>query len=492
MSLKVVLNSILIVLAALILAAAASLGLVTKYLQRVAASLETSVEGVRFAEELEVELLTHYRRGFLLLPSADEAQSTLLGQSEARLQKLLEEVQPLATTPEEQALMREVHRQVMAYVALRREANGRPPALVAREAGSLLDEAVATLERLVEYNVQEARLAQAQARRWERLGRLGGTALVALLLVSLIGALVWLRRAVLRPVTQVSQAMRRFGSGRKRTRAPEAGPTELREMARTFNEMASSLVQKQEDELTFLAGVAHDLRNPLSALKMSVALVDPDKPDASPARVQKMITLVRRQVARLDRMVGDLLDATRIEAGKLELKLEERDARELARGVVELYQASGSNHELSLSLPESPVLLFCDGTRMEQVLNNLVSNALKYSPQGKRVDVTVHQEGEEALLCVTDQGIGMSAEEQRHIFAPYRRGRRARERAPGVGLGLSVARRIIEAHGGRIEVESRLGQGSVFRVRLPLSRAAQTLLRPPGPSPAWTPGGAVH
>ncbi len=492
MSLKAVLNTILVVLAALMLAAAASLGLFTQYLQRVSSSLESSVEGVRLAEELEVELLTHYRRGALQLHPPGETHGSLLGRSEARLQKLLEEMQPLAMASEEQMLMREIHQRVNAYVATYRQVDGQAPERVASEVGPLLDQALSTLEQLVEFNVREARMAQAQARRWERLGRLGGSALAALLLVGLIGTFVWLRRAVLRPVTQVSQAMRRFGSGRKRTRAPETGPTELREMARTFNEMASSLVQRQEDGLTFLAGVAHDLRNPLSALKMSTAIVDPSKADVSPERVQKMVTLVRRQVARLDRMVGDLLDASRIEAGKLELKFEERDARELARGVVELYQATGSSHELILSLPDSPVLLFCDGTRIEQVLNNLVSNALKYSPPGKRVDVTVHLEGEEALLCVADEGIGISAEEQRQLFAPFKRARGAREHAPGAGLGLSVARRIVEAHGGAIEVESHPGQGSVFRVRLPLARAARRLSRAASPPPAWTPGGAVH
>jgi signal transduction histidine kinase len=201
--------------------------------------------------------------------------------------------------------------------------------------------------------------------------------------------------------------------------------------------------------------------------------------------MQKTMALVRRQVARLDRMVGDLLDATRIEAGRFELSLEERDARELATAVVELYLAGGSSHDLRLQLPEEPVLLSCDATRVEQVLHNLVSNALKYSQAGSRVDVLVGHEGDEAVLSVVDRGIGISNEELRTLFAPFRRTGRAREKAPGVGLGLSVARRIVEAHGGRIEVESRPGVGSTFRVRLPRAHAPAR----PGdvtPSPADT------
>jgi signal transduction histidine kinase len=266
----------------------------------------------------------------------------------------------------------------------------------------------------------------------------------------------------------VSQAMHRFGTGRKRTRAPEVGPAEVRDMAHTFNEMANSLARQQESQLTFLAGIAHDLRNPLSALKLSTALVAPGRGELTHERMQRTLAMVRRQVTRLDRMVGDLLDATRIEAGKLELQYEERDARELAREVVELYQASDTSHELRLALPEEPVVLRADAARIEQVLNNLVSNALKYSPGGSRVDVAVLREADEVVFSVTDQGIGISAEEKRGLFAPFRRTGEARERAPGVGLGLSVSRRIVEAHGGHIEVDSQPGRGSTFRIRLAL------------------------
>jgi signal transduction histidine kinase len=286
--------------------------------------------------------------------------------------------------------------------------------------------------------------------------------------------------------------MRRFGSGRKRTRAPEAGPTELRDMARTFNEMANSLAHQQDQRLAFLAGVAHELRNPLSALKLSTAMSG--RAPLTPERMERTLALVARQVDRLDRMVGDLLDSTRIEAGKLELQPEVRDARELAREVVELYRSGDSGHVLELALPDTPVLVRADPARLEQVLHNLVSNALKYSPAGSRVDVAVVREGGEAFLSVTDQGIGISEDERRLLFAPFQRAGNARQRAPGVGLGLSVARRIVEAHGGHIEVDSRPGAGSVFRVRLPLA-SAEAALSPvalPGPSSAQPPSGSLH
>jgi two-component system sensor histidine kinase MtrB len=486
MSLKAMFIAIVALFGALVLAAAGSLGVLTSYLHRITHGLGSTIEGVRLAEELEVDLLTHYRQSSELSGSPDDRVRQLLF-LEMRLAAHLESMGRIINTPDERTLLVEARERVARYLITQREALGEDSAKVSPRAGADLDQALVALERLIELKVSQARAAEAQAARWDRITQIGGPLLAALLLAALLGSLFWIRRAVLRPVAQIRQAMRRFASGRKRTRAPEMGPTELREVARSFNELASTLARQQEDQLTFLAGVAHDLRNPLSALKMSAALVAPGR-DASPERVQKMLALVRRQVARLDRMVGDLLDSTRIEAGKLELQLEERDARELARAVVELYQATGASHELRLSLPDVPVPLFCDGTRIEQVLNNLVSNALKYSPAGSRVEVVVDRQGEEALLCVSDQGMGLSPEERRHLFTAFKRTSGARERAPGAGLGLSVARRIVEAHGGHIEVESQPGQGSVFRVRLPLARAAAQPA--PGGAPAWP--GIVH
>jgi two-component system sensor histidine kinase MtrB len=492
MSLKAVLNAILTLLVIIVLAAVSSLLLLTSYLHQMTSHLQNAVEGVRLAERLGVELLTYYRQGDLQLHPLSDVRTVPLQHIEARLQAVLDEMEPLAVTAEEQELMQEIRQKVNAYLAAYQWADGASPEQVAKKVGPLLDEALSSLEKLVAFNVREAHNVQAQANRWDQIANIGGSSVAVLLLMGMATILLWMRRAVLRPVLQVSQAMRRFGAGYKSIRAPETGPAELREMARTFNEMASSLSRQQDDQLAFLAGVAHDLRNPLSALKMSTELADSSRSNGSPERIQKMLVLVRRQVARLDRMVGDLLDSTRIEAGRLELQLEERDARELAHVVVELYQAAGPSHELSLSVPESPVLLRCDGARIEQVLNNLVSNALKYSPEGRRVEVTVQQRGEEALLSVSDQGIGISAEEQRYLFTPFRRSPGARQRASGAGLGLSVARRIVEAHGGLIEVDSQPGQGSVFRIRLPLSCATQRLPLTPEPPPSWTPHGEVH
>jgi signal transduction histidine kinase len=485
MSLRAWLAAAIGLLAFLTMVAAASLVVLTSVLDKSTHTLRNSVEGVRLAEEVEVSLLSHerlLREGLDTVPMGTGRATRQ--ELEASLGPQLDELKRLAMTDAERALLEQIAQHVDGYLLeWRRAPTG------ARSASSL-DAALNGLERVIEVNVAEARGAREQAVRSNRLADTVGLALGALLLVGAGVVFVLLRRIALQPLRDISEAMRRFGSGRKRARAPEAGPTELRDMARTFNEMANSLAHQQEQQLAFLAGVAHELRNPLSALKLSTALTG--RAPLTPERVERTLALVGRQVERLDRMVGDLLDATRIEAGKLELRPEVRDARELAREVVELYLSGESGHALRLVLPDAPVLVRADAARLEQVLHNLVSNALKYSPAGSRVDVDVRREGGEALLVVTDQGIGISEQEKRLLFAPFQRAGNARQRAPGVGLGLSVARRIVEAHGGRIEVDSRPGVGSAFRVRLPLAPVEARPPEAPGPSGPVPPSGTLH
>lgn len=170
-------------------------------------------------------------------------------------------------------------------------------------------------------------------------------------------------------------------------------------------------------------------------------------------------------------MIGDLLDATRIEVGPLELQLEQVDIREVVNDVVELYRNQGTAHEIEVTLPAHPLFIVGDRLRLEEVLTNLVSNAIKYSPNGAPVDIEARQAGAEIIIGVVDRGIGMSDAELPHIFEPFRRVGLSRSTVPGVGLGLSVARRVVEEHGGRLHVTSRLGLGSTFIVSLPVERS---------------------
>jgi two-component system, OmpR family, sensor histidine kinase MtrB len=446
-------------LAFLALSAAMALVVLTTSLRHSTDDLKATFQSVNLTRELELALLTHGRLG--------DGDAVVRAGLEAELWRTFDAARKSIGTTQEAALLAEAQEKIAQY--LRRAAASASMDAPGPGAGVELAAAFASLENLVQSNVAQARQAQARAARWDRIADLLGYSISALLVLGVLIVVVWLRTSVLQPLLRLRAAIRDFASGDRSVRAAEAGPVELREVAEQFNTMASALARQQEAWLAFIGGVAHDVRNPLAAMSAATStLAAPDRPLPPEPRVRNTAALLRRQIERLDRMVGDLLDAARIEAGHLELRVEPRDARDVARETFELFRSSSPRHELVLVLPDDPVPVCCDPLRMEQVLNNLVSNAIKYSPRGGRVEIAVERAERDAVFRVSDGGVGIAPEDMEGIFEPFRRARVARENAPGVGLGLSVARRIAEGHGGRIEIESRLGVGTMVRARIPL------------------------
>lgn len=263
--------------------------------------------------------------------------------------------------------------------------------------------------------------------------------------------------------------MQRFGRGDGAARAPERGSRELRELCARFNDMASAIAAQRQAQIAFLGGVAHDLRNPLSALQLSVELLGPDQELPPEATLRQTVARIERQIVRMERMLGDFLDVAKIEAGQLDLRLAAHDACTLVKEVADLFEGtSRERHRIEVRAPDTALPIWCDPMRIEQVIANLISNAIKYSPPESVVELAVDARGREIELRVTDHGIGIAMEDHARVFEPFRRVGLSKETVPGVGLGLFVVRKIVEAHGGRIAIESAPGQGATFRVFLPM------------------------
>jgi signal transduction histidine kinase len=245
------------------------------------------------------------------------------------------------------------------------------------------------------------------------------------------------------------------------------GSDEFGELARAFHHMDEALRRQHRSRYAFLAGVAHDLRNPLTALKLSAESLTSAAALPPEGRLRQVLGLMGRQVDRMTRMTSDLVDAARIEAGELDLQLADSDLGALVRDSVDLYADAARAHALTAHTPPTPVLVRCDAARIAQVLNNLVSNAIKYSPRGGRVEVTLTRADDGAVIAVSDEGDGVAAEELETIFEPFRRARTTEPAVEGLGLGLAIARRIAVMHGGSLDVESTPGAGATFRLRLP-------------------------
>jgi signal transduction histidine kinase len=230
----------------------------------------------------------------------------------------------------------------------------------------------------------------------------------------------------------------------------------------------TDLMRALQVKTEFIALVSHELRTPLtSILGYAQLLEDADLTDVA----RRQLTVIQRNTERLHRLVADLLDVAQHEAGAVELARDRVDLVDIVRGTVDAMEGAAqvSGVAMSQSVPESMVIVG-DGQRIAQVVDNLVSNAVKYSPFGGAVEVRLAGADGDAVLEVADTGLGIDPSEIEQLFNRFFRCREAESRAiAGAGLGLSIAQDIVEGHGGRIEVESELGRGSVFRVRLPVA-----------------------
>jgi signal transduction histidine kinase len=216
-----------------------------------------------------------------------------------------------------------------------------------------------------------------------------------------------------------------------------------------------------------LGVVAHDLRNPLHLILATTELLD--EPTLPPERRRELIASTRRATTQMRRLVGDLLDAVRIQTGRLTLDRESLTLGTVAEQAEEMSRpiAAERKIDLALSVIDRDVRLRADRARLQQVLGNLLGNALKFTPSGGRVTLESVVENGKAVFRVRDTGPGIPADRLPHIFEQFWQGD-ARDRR-GVGLGLAIAKAVVDAHGGTIHVESVVGEGSTFTIELPLS-----------------------
>ena len=233
---------------------------------------------------------------------------------------------------------------------------------------------------------------------------------------------------------------------------------------------AESLADLHRRKDEFLAMISHELRNPLAAITNAVQILDLQK-DEQPIQ-QKARTIIRRQAGNLVVLVNDLLEVSRILTGRIQLHQEDLDARGIVQQAVETTRPliDLGKHELSVSLPAEPTWLYADALRLEEAIVNLLNNAAKYTPEGGHIWLSLEQEGDEIVLRVKDDGVGIAPESLPHIFELFTQAPRSLDRSQGgLGIGLAVVRKLVEMHGGTVAAQSAgLGKGSEFVLRLPV------------------------
>jgi signal transduction histidine kinase len=299
--------------------------------------------------------------------------------------------------------------------------------------------------------------------------------------------------SVLRPVAQLTAGNRRdsleaeaLAASAERAAFRSEVATSLLGLAAViwFAIFAARLVRrigKQNVELQladvakdeFISTVSHELRTPLTSMQGFVEMLLDDSGDPLSDEQRGFLTTVQRGSIRLERLVNDLLLTAQLRAGPLDIRTTNADLVQITRDAVEGAQASAAHKELQLTLaaPSSPIQIEADVVRLGQAVDNLISNAIKFTPQGGRVEVALVQDEARATLIVSDSGMGMTSAEIKRLFEPFFRTDSAQaKQIQGTGLGLPIVRAIVEAHDGTIDITSEPNVGTSFAISLALAR----------------------
>jgi len=289
-------------------------------------------------------------------------------------------------------------------------------------------------------------------------------ALIAAALAALVG--VWLiGRRLLAPVHALQRATARISSGDLSARTPEIGPREMRELGSAFNAMAAHLEELQDARTQLVAWASHDLRAPLASLQAMLEAVEDGV-----APPERYLPAMSEQVRALGDLVDDLFELARLDAGSLTLELRNVPVTPLVESCVRGVEAEAHARGVRIvsAVPEQLPDVICAPDKVERVLYNLVTNALRHTPTDGAVALRVESEADHVLVSVEDTGEGLSHEALGRMFDHFWRGDRARVRdGARAGLGLAIARGLIEAHGGDIWAENRSDGGARISFTLP-------------------------
>ena len=231
--------------------------------------------------------------------------------------------------------------------------------------------------------------------------------------------------------------------------------------------------QQEEQRSTFISIISHELQTPIAIIKGYASTLARTDAKLEPKALRSRLTAIEEEADRLNTLVGNLLYASRIQAGGLHMDIAPLDLCNLIEGVTRRFRARSPGVSIMLDIPPNLPTVMADRDRIEEVLQNLLDNAVKYSPHRRAITIACHATGEEVIVSVSDIGMGIALSEQEHIFDRFHRASdTATQATPGAGLGLYICRAIVEAHGGRIWVESTLRQGSTFSFSLPREEKA--------------------
>lgn len=292
---------------------------------------------------------------------------------------------------------------------------------------------------------------------------------MVLVLLAMMIASYFLARSLTDPIVSLTRTIRRMARGEFSLRTPVMGQGELAELGATFNDMSERLENNEKFRNEFVSNASHELKTPLATMKILIeTLIYQDKMDEGMTR--EFLGDINNEIDRLNGVITDLLHLVQVDKHEEGLKRDEKDIAQICASVAKRLAPLADKRNITLETDLQSVMASIDQIKMDQVILNLTENAIKYSDDGKRVLLSCYREGDNAVVQIKDEGVGIPQDALPRVFDRFYRVDKARSRATGgTGLGLSIVDGIVKMHGGRIDVESTLGVGSQFTVYIPLS-----------------------
>lgn len=276
-----------------------------------------------------------------------------------------------------------------------------------------------------------------------------------------------LTKRIVQPLIQMEEITQKFAAGHLEERVPANEIPEVDQLAASFNRMAATLEGVEQRRRELVTDLTHELRTPLTVLKGYLEGLADGTIDPSPEVYQRL----SKETARMQRLVNDVQELSKMEAGYLPIKARSIDLQPLLSSTIHRFadQLSETSPQLQLICPPGLPPVLADPERVEQILVNLIGNALRYTPTGS-ITLRVEPDHHKLWISVIDTGKGIAAEDLSHVFERFWRADRSRDRSSGgTGIGLAICRRLVELQGGTIQVKSKLGKGSTFRFSLPIA-----------------------
>jgi signal transduction histidine kinase len=414
------------------------------------------------SHQLEILILTEHHEDVLWRETQDLRHYQQRNSKLQEAERLIGELHNNATSAKKRGLLVNIQREFEKF----RVATMPDQPVTLEEMTLLPDNLLQALENFGEQNQKQMKETIQASTRLDRLVDRWSQFLISFItIVVVIGSIILIRRIV-QPTFALMRTAKRFGQGDFHTRTKAYRNDELGMLCRTFNDMADAICNLERDRQNFIATVAHDLKNPLVMIGASAHRLI----KKIPASDENLIWLnhIIERTGYLENLVHDLMDSVQIETGNLSLHLLEVELTSLVRNIHQMQSKLITTHRIVFEGNEE-CRIKGDSRRLERVILNLISNAVKYSPQSSTVHVQVARHDSSAVIIVKDEGEGISPDEIQNLFQPFQRFSLGRNTIEGTGLGLFSIKKIVEGHNGKVQLFSEPENGTTVKIIFPVS-----------------------